>query len=166
MDIREQTGKDWYFVAMKVFMMDKNRRLLILKDKFNCWDLPGGRLKYDEFDKSLEKVVARKMKEELGVKVKYKLGQPVVFMRHERMENLADGEQEKVRIFAVGFKANYLSGEIMPGKNHDEYKFVELKGFKPEKYFKGGWLKGVKQYMKILKHESVKELEQDLRFMI
>lgn len=151
MDIRKQTGKDWYFVAVKVFMADKQRRLLILKDKFDCWDLPSGRLKYDEFDKPLGKVVERKMKEELGGAVKYKLGKPVVFMRHERTENLARGGQKKVRIFAVGFEARYLSGEIVLGKNHVEYKFVELKGFKPEKYFKGGWLKGVKEYMETRK---------------
>lgn len=151
MDIRKQTGKDWYFVAMKVFMVDENGRLLILKDKFKCWDLPGGRLKYDEFEKPLEKVVTRKIKEELGVGVKYKLEKPVVFMRHERMENLADGGQEKVRIFAVGYEARYLGGRIDLGKNHLEYTFVELKGFKPEKYFKGGWLKGMKEYMKIRK---------------
>ncbi len=156
MDIRNQTGKDWYFVAMKVFMTDKAGRLLILKDKFDCWDLPGGRLKYDEFDKSLEKVVERKMTEELGGKVKYKLGKPVVFMRHERMENLARGGQEKVRIFAVGYEADYLGGEIVLGKNHTEYKLVPLKGFKPEKYFKGGWLKGAKEYMRTLKHENIK----------
>ncbi|HRY63206.1 MAG TPA: NUDIX domain-containing protein [Patescibacteria group bacterium] len=155
-NVIKQTGKDWYFVAMKVFMTDKNGRLLILKDKFKCWDLPGGRLKYDEFEKSLEKVVMRKMKEELGAGVKYKLGQPVVFMRHERMENLADGGKEKVRIFAVGFEAKYLGGKIDLGKNHLEYKFAELKGFKPEKYFKGGWLKGVKEYIKTLKHENIK----------
>ncbi|NMB48579.1 NUDIX hydrolase [Candidatus Kuenenbacteria bacterium] len=155
MDIRKQTGKDWYFVAMKVLMTDKQGRLLILKDKFDCWDLPGGRLKYDEFDKSLEKVVERKMKEELGGAVKYKLGKPVVFMRHERMENLSDGRQEKVRIFAVGFEARYLSGKIVPGQNHLEYKFVELKRFKPEKYFKGGWLKGVKEYLEISKHANI-----------
>jgi ADP-ribose pyrophosphatase YjhB (NUDIX family) len=151
MDIVKQTGKDWYFVAMKVFMIDKNDRFLILKDRFGCWDLPGGRLKYDEFEKPLEKVVARKIKEELGIETKYNLGQPVIFMRHKRMENLAIGGQEKVRIFAVGYEAKYLGGKINLGNNHLEYKFVPLKGFKPEKYFKGGWLKGVKEYLKIRK---------------
>ena len=148
-NIIKQTGKDWYFVAMKVFMVDKNGRLLILKDRFGSWDLPGGRLKYHEFNAPFAKVIARKMREEIGARVKYKLGKPLVFMRHERMENLVIGGQEKGRIFAVGYEAEYLSGEIVMGKNHLEYKFVPLKGFKPEKYFKGGWLKGVRECLKI-----------------
>ena len=38
--------KDMYFVAVKVFL-EKDNKLLILKDNFGDWDLPGGRIKKD-----------------------------------------------------------------------------------------------------------------------
>lgn len=145
-ELIKKLGKDLYFVAVKIFLVDKRGRLFIFKDRFNCWDLPGGRIKQNEFKKSLERIVARKIIEEMGAKVKYKLGQPIVFMRHERNEILPKGKKQKVRIFAIGYEAKYLRGEVKLGKNHLEYKFVELKKFRPGKYFKGGWLKGVKEY--------------------
>ena len=145
------SGKDWYFVAVKVFLRDKAGRLYITKDRFGCWDLPGGRLKYNDFDKPLEKVVERKMREELGKSVKYKLQKPVVFMRHERAELLPDGGTQKVRIFAIGYEARYLGGKINLGKNHEKSEWVIPGKFKPEKYFTGGWLGGVKEYLKLIK---------------
>jgi ADP-ribose pyrophosphatase YjhB (NUDIX family) len=139
-------NKDHYFVAVKIFLQDASGRLLITKDRFGDWDIPGGRLRENDFDAALPDVVARKLKEELGDSVLYELGEPVIFMRHERDEILADGRREKRRIFAIGYKALYKGGEPKLGKNHERYEWVEFKSFKPEAYFKGGWLKGVKEF--------------------
>lgn len=58
--------KERRFVAVKVFLRDGDK-LLILKDKFNDgWDLSGGRIKKDEFETPLLDVVKRKMVEEVG----------------------------------------------------------------------------------------------------
>ncbi|MFA6426902.1 MAG: NUDIX domain-containing protein [Candidatus Magasanikbacteria bacterium] len=138
--------KDLYFVAVKVFLEDGKGNLLITKDIFGDWDLPGGRLREIDFKVPLEKVLTRKMKEELGATLKYTLGEPVVFMRHERNETLLDNKKQKMRIFAVGYKALYKSGKIKLGTQHVEYQWVDVKKFKPEKYFTGGWLKGVREY--------------------
>jgi len=144
------SGKDLYFVAVKVFLRDDTGRLLITKDIFNTdWDIPGGRLREMDFDISLENVVARKIQEELGDKVKYKLGEPKVFMCHERAEILPDGTRTPVRIFAIGYDAQYMGGEIKLGKNHEKYEWVDLKSFVPEDRFVGGWLKGIKEYAEI-----------------
>lgn len=121
-------------------------RLLITHDIFGSWDLPGGRLKKEEFDKPLETVVERKVREELGPNVRYKLGKPVVFFRVERIEH---DSIEKARIFAVGYEAVYSGGEVKLGKHHDQMKWVDVVvGFKPEQYFKGGWLEGIQEYTK------------------
>lgn len=141
-------SKDTYFVAVKVFL-EKDGQFLITKDKWNAWDLPGGRIKKDEFETPLDAVVARKMREELGETVKYKLGKPVVFMRHERQEAGLDGQT--VRIFAVGYEAEWLEGEPVLGVHHTEMKWVDPKTFKPEDYFTGGWLKGVQEYVALKK---------------
>jgi ADP-ribose pyrophosphatase YjhB (NUDIX family) len=139
-------NKDLYFVAVKIFLVDSEGNLLITKDCFGDWDIPGGRLREEDFTVSLEAVAERKIKEELGGNVIYKLGKPALFMRHQRDEILSSGEREKRRIFAVGYSARYQEGEITIGKNHEKYEWVSLKTFVPEDYFTGGWLQGVKEF--------------------
>ncbi len=142
--------KDTYFVAIKVFLKNKNDQLLIIKDIFgDGWDLPGGRLRKVDFNVPLEKVVQRKMREELGNKIKYRLEQPMVFFRHQRIELPPGGHGEKVRIFAIGYQASYISGEIILPTYIKKVTWVKLKNFNPRKYFNGGWLKGVQEYLDI-----------------
>ncbi len=136
-------GKDVYFVAVKLLLRDGDK-LLVTHDIFDAWDLPGGRLKADEFNKPLESVIERKMCEELGKDVTYKLGQPKVFFRVERFEKEVN---MKVRIFAIGYEAQYDGGEIVLGKNHDRYEWVDVKTFQPEMLFEGGWLEGLQEYL-------------------
>lgn len=138
--------KDTYFVAVKVFL-EKNGQLLILKDNFGDWDLPGGRIKQDEFETPLEQIVKRKMNEELGTAIQYTLIKPAVFMRHERQE--AVERNPTVRIFAIGYSASHDSGEITLSPRHTEMKWVDKDTFEPEKYFSGGWLKGVREYLEL-----------------
>ncbi len=141
-------GKDLYFVAVKVFLENEKGEFLITKDSFGCWDIPGGRLRPEDFDVALEDVIARKMKEELGDEITFELGEPVVHMRHERDEIVEEGETRKVRIFAVGYRAALQSGEIKLGKNHEGQIWVDPKTFDPSEYFTGGWLSGVEEYIK------------------
>ncbi|KKU09323.1 MAG: hypothetical protein UX13_C0043G0004 [Candidatus Woesebacteria bacterium GW2011_GWB1_45_5] len=140
--------KDTYFVAVKVFL-EKDGKLLILKDNFGDWDLPGGRIKKDEFETPLPEIIKRKMSEELGDAIGYRIGKPVVFMRHERVEQSIGNPT--VRIFAVGYEGVLESGEIKFSERHPEIMWVNPIDFRPEDYFKGGWLKGVKEYLEIKK---------------
>jgi 8-oxo-dGTP pyrophosphatase MutT (NUDIX family) len=140
--------KDTYFVAVKVFLK-KDGRLLILKDNFGVWDLPGGRIKKDEFETSLNQIIKRKMSEELGKDIRYSIGNPVVFMRHERVEHALGNPV--VRIFAIGYEGNLESGKIKLSERHTELLWVDPTNFKPEEYFEGGWLKGVKEYLNLIK---------------
>lgn len=138
--------KETYFVAVKIFL-EHEGKLLILKDNFGCWDLPGGRIKKDEFYASLDQVIARKMNEEVGSSLKYSIEKmPLLFMRHERKE--AVDKNPLVRIFALGYEARLQEGEPSLSPRHTEYVWVDLKTFKPENYFTGGWLQGVKDYLK------------------
>jgi len=140
-------NKDLYCLAVKVLLVDDQDRLLIIKDIYDDgWDIPGGRLRPMDFNVSFEDVVTRKMKEELGDLVKYQLGEPVVYFRHEREEVLPSGENESIRIFAIGYQAKYVGGEINLGEYLKEYKWVPLATFVPEEYLVGGWLNGVKEF--------------------
>jgi len=147
--------RDLYFVAVKMFLTDEAGRLLITKDRFGDWDIPGGRLKEDDFLTSLEKVAEHKIIKELGDDFRCQLGQPLVFMRHERNEILASGEKAKRRIFAIGYEAKYLGGEIKLDVNHERYEWVNPKTFNPADYFTGGWLAGVKNYIDIVKTRQI-----------
>jgi len=135
--------KDLYFVAVKLLLRDQNK-LLITHDIFGDWDIPGGRIRKEEFNTPLESVIARKMEEELGPDVKYSLGVPKVFFRVERLEHSLN---KKVRIFAIGYEAKYLRGKITLGENHDKMEWVNIVSFQPDKYFTGGWLAGIKEYL-------------------
>lgn len=139
--------KDTYFVAVKIFL-ERDGKFLVMKDNFGDWDLPGGRIKRDEFDTALDQVVARKMKQEVGDEISYTLGKPIVFLRHERIEN---STKETVRIFAVGYQAEWRGGEVKMSPRHTEIIWADQKTFKPEQYFTGGWLKGVQEYIAIKK---------------
>jgi 8-oxo-dGTP pyrophosphatase MutT (NUDIX family) len=143
----DNSQKDTYFVAVKLFL-EKNGNLFIFKDKFGAWDLPGGRIKKQEFETPLEDVLARKIAEELGDELKYSVDRrPEVLMRHERVE--AAPGNPTVRIFGVGYRAQWISGEPKLSDAHTEMKWVDIKTFKPEDYFTGGWLKGIKEYLEL-----------------
>ena len=146
--------KDSYFIAVKVFL-EHAGRLLILKDNFGDWDLPGGRLKKDEFHAPLEQIVARKMTEELGDRIQYTVSQPVVFMRHERQEAVEGNPT--VRIFAIGYAGILEQGEIVLSPRHVKMKWVDIPTFQPDKYFTGGWLKGVEDYLKIARDSAIQK---------
>lgn len=128
---------------------------MIIRDIYDDgWDIPGGRLRKMDFNVPLERVVKRKVIEELGKNIRFKLGRPVVFMRHERMELLSDTKRQKKRIFAIGYQAKYLSGKIKLGSYVKKYKWINPQTFKATKYFKGGWLKGITEYQKFLQDKK------------
>ena len=141
--------KDLYYVAVKLFL-ERQGEFFIFKDKWGQWDLPGGRIRTYEFDIPLEQVIERKMKEEVGEEVRYRLGKPIVMMRHERIEQLEGLEKNPtIRIFAIGYEAILESGEPQLGDHHIEMKWMDIDTFKPEEYFTGGWLRGVGEYLEL-----------------
>lgn len=150
--MNEMASKDLYFVAVKLLLRDREK-LLITHDIFGAWDLPGGRIKKDEFDAPLEAVIERKMREELGGDVRYNLGGPQVFFRVERLEHAT---QEMVRIFGIGYAATYVGGEISLGDHHDRMEWVNVYTFEPGDYFTGGWLVGVQEYLHKIKQDKAK----------
>lgn len=137
--------KETYFVAVKLFL-EHDGKFLVLKDNFGDWDLPGGRIKKDEFNAPLEQVLERKISEELGSGVRFTIkGKPELFLRHERIE--AAPGNPRVRIFALGYVGTLTSGDISLSPRHTELLWADPATFNPDEYFKGGWLAGVKDYL-------------------
>ncbi len=137
--------KETYFVAVKLFL-ERDGKLFIFKDRFGDWDLPGGRIRKDEFEKPLAQVIERKIAEELGPGVKCEVGMPLVLMRHERKEAETPGNPA-IRIFAIGYAADWKAGEVKLSSLHTEMQWVDPADFRPEDYFTGGWLQGVREYL-------------------
>lgn len=136
--------KDPYFIAVKIFL-ELGNKFLILKDKFGDWDLPGGRIKKFEFEAAFPDIIARKMREEVGESVQYKVSLlPEILMRHERVE--ASPGNPTVHIFGLGYRAQLISGEVILQDSHTELLWVDKDTFKPENFFTGGWLSGVQEY--------------------
>lgn len=146
----EINGKDVYFVAVKALLRDGNK-ILLTHDIWDQWDLPGGRIKKGEFKKPLESILERKIREELGDSVKYKIGEPKTFFRVERIEYLETGGEMIVRIFGIGYEVEYLGGEIKLGDHHDSMEWFDVGDFKPENYLKGGWENGLNEYLKTVR---------------
>ncbi len=74
-------------------------------------------------------------------------------MRHERREHVKGGTVP-VRIFAIGYEAIWKGGEVILSPRHPRMEWISVKNFKPEKYFKGGWLRGVKDYLAFTRAKS------------
>jgi hypothetical protein len=126
----DKKAKNLYYVAVKVFLK-RGGDFLIFKDGFGKWDLPGG-------------------------SIKYQLGEPFVFMRHERKEIMSHGPK-KARIFAIGYRAKFAGGTINLPSHHTKYEWAPIKTFKPEKYFEGGWLDGIKTFLALERKKKQNE---------
>ena len=147
----EINGKEAYFIAIKA-LIRKGDEILITHDIWNQWDLPGGRIKKDEFRKEFQDVLRRKISEELGDKVKYEISKyPKAFFRVQRTEFLEQGGTMNVRIFGIGYEVEYLGGDIILGPHHDKIEWVNINKFDPYLYFKGGWEEGLFEYIKACK---------------
>ena len=151
----EIDGRDLYFVAVKVFL-EKDGKFLILKDGFGQWDIPGGRIKKNEFNVSLEQIITRKLSEELGNDIQYRLGKPIVFMRHERVESSPGNPT--VKIFAIGYQAELEKGKVIMTSHHTKMLWVDQKEFNPEGYFTDGWLKGIQEYLQLYRSGKINKL--------
>jgi hypothetical protein len=138
-------AKDEYLVAVKLLLRDGDK-LLITHDVFGQWDIPGGRIRRDQFTTDLTDILDGKIKEELGENLKYELGDIRATFRVERDEVGREGS--KVRIFGVGYEASYLGGEISLGEFHDKYEWIDIKTVNLDDYeTNSGWVHLLKDYV-------------------
>lgn len=137
-------AKDEYLVAVKLLLF-KDGKLLVLKDQWDSWDIPGGRIRKDQFDVPLETVLREKIDVELGKNVEYNLKGIATTLRLEREEVGRNGE--RVRIFAVCYEAEYISGEIIGGDYIPHHEWIDLKTADLNDYSDGdSWVIQLKEY--------------------
>lgn len=130
-------------VAVKA-LIHRDNELLILHDVFGDWDLPGGRLLSQEFGQDIKQVITRKISEELGNQIDYKIGNLCTYFQVERIEHDTGNLSQ---IFGLGFTTEYLDGDINLGPHHDKFVWVNLTDFRPSDYFKHGWEIGLEKFL-------------------
>ncbi|MDD4990097.1 MAG: NUDIX domain-containing protein [Candidatus Pacebacteria bacterium] len=141
----KKTEKDFYQVSLKIILNNKKGETLILKgwpsETFKgMFDLPGGRIESNEFEKPIEKIIAREVKEEIG-SVKFKINlKPVGAGR-------CITAKSKTKIFYILFEAKYQSGKIKISEEHMDFKWVKLNKKNVGKLFHKSLLEGVKMYL-------------------
>lgn len=104
-----------FWVGFKI-LLRRGDVFLTLKERHG--DLPGGRVDNAEVRSPIEKIIAREVKEELGLAVKYKLGQPVFQFRRYSKER-------KMPILLTVYEAKYIGGKIKLSSEHNSYMWFD-----------------------------------------
>lgn len=111
-----------YHVGIKILLSWGEDFLFLTTAWENHLDLPGGRIDESEHYVSLEDILDREVREELGDAVKYTLGSPLFqFRRHF--------EDKGFRVFVTVYGAEFVSGDIRLSSEHSAYEWVNLKKF-------------------------------------
>lgn len=109
------------FVGQKAFI-DKDGEILVLTDPQLGVDLPGGKIKEGEIN--LEEALKREVKEETGLDIE--IGEPFTTW----MIEFPPDHRNQGKVFLVGYKCKYRSGEVSLSHEHTEYKWANKKNFK------------------------------------
>ena len=134
---------DFYNIALKLFLIKKDKLLILEGATPGFLDIPGGRIGQGEFKRPLVAILQREVKEEIG-SVKYSLNsQPIIFWRWEA----PSGKHKGLRIFYLGYEGKYLSGRIKLSPEHTGYRWADLKSFAPKQEFKCGYIQAVEDYL-------------------
>lgn len=121
-------------VGLKAALWNEGRILLLRDRETQKVDFPGGRIDRGEEEVSLEEVLLREVKEEIGENVRVRIGPPVLAFREF-------GSGRDMYQFYVLFEARYLGGDIVLSDEHDWWAWTdpaswdvreeEIKGVRP-----------------------------------
>ncbi len=120
-----------YQVALKVLLRRGDEVLFLrITDPLMCFDLPGGRIDNVETKTPLARILAREVREELGVDVRYTLGAPLFQFRryvashkiYNFLIRVKKFENGNLEVVPVGRRKNTRSGSVSYGVA--DYKYV------------------------------------------
>lgn len=132
-----------YQIAFKI-LLNKKDNFLFLKSFNNFLDLPGGRADNSEGKTAIKKIISREIREELGPKLKYKLGEPLFQYRRYF-------KPRKIYILITVYRADYLSGDIKISSEHSNYKWINPRKYKLNKndFYNEEEYSAFKEYFKL-----------------
>jgi 8-oxo-dGTP diphosphatase len=103
-----------YYVGQKAFIKKGEEVLILLKN--NTLRCPGGKVRAGE---NLEESLKREIREETGLEAT--IGEPFATWTY-----LYNGNHPLAgsNLFLVGYKCEYVSGEVVLNEEHDDYDWV------------------------------------------
>ncbi|MDO8498500.1 MAG: NUDIX hydrolase [bacterium] len=126
------------FVGQKAFI-DKDGEILILIDPKLGIDLPGGKIKEGEAD--LIESLKREVREE--TKLEIEIEDPFITW----MIEFPPDHRNQGKVFLVGYKCKYFSGEVILSDEHSDYKWVNKNNYL--KLSKDGHFKAIEKYFSL-----------------
>jgi 8-oxo-dGTP diphosphatase len=129
-----------FYVGQKAFI-EKDGNVLILNDPINGLDFPGGRIQIGE--SNFNEALQREVREETTLEIE--IGEPFTRWSTTLPKN---HRRAGKRIFLVGYRCNYASGNIILSNEHDSFRWVNRDTYRElddgseyfaalEKYFTG-----------------------------
>ena len=112
-----------FCVGQKAFI-DKGGSVLVLNDPIEGLDFPGGKIQEGETDFS--KSLKREVREETGLEIEISDPFTVWYQEFENPQHRNYGK----KVYLVGFRCRYVSGEIKLSEEHDAYKWVTKDTYK------------------------------------
>ena len=132
-----------YWVAFKILLRKGNKILFLRCSGGGTWDLPGGRADSDEGKVPLKKILEREIKEELGNKIKYRIGNPAFQYRRY-------SAKKKIYNLLTVYEGKYVSGSVKLSSEHNAYEWInpKLYKFKEKDFSNKEEYKAFKEYFK------------------
>jgi hypothetical protein len=112
-----------YWIAFKLLLKKDGKFLFLRTSQRGILDLPGGRADMDEGKVPIKKILEREINEELGPKIKYSLGGPVLQYRRYSVKY-------KIYVLITAYQADYISGPISLSQEHRGYEWIDPKTYK------------------------------------
>ena len=127
-------AEDWLLCVGQKAFIDKDGEVLIINDPQFGLDFPGGKLQ--EGEKDFEKALKREVREETNLEIE--VGSPFTTWFNE----FAPGHRNYgKKVYLVGFKCKYVSGEVKLSREHDKFEWVNKDNYTKvddnSNYFRG-----------------------------
>jgi 8-oxo-dGTP diphosphatase len=112
-----------FFVGQKAFIR-KGDKVLVLFDPVFGLDFPGGKIQ--TIDADILAALKREVKEETGLDVK--IGDPFTTWTWKVPEGAHRNAGKE--IYLIGFRCEYISGEVRLSDEHNSYRWVSEKTYR------------------------------------
>jgi len=110
-----------FYVGQKAFI-EKDGQILILNDPVEGLDFPGGKIQEGETD--FVEALQREVREETALEIE--IGEPFIIWFNEFPQNHRNAGK---KVYLVGFRCKYHSGEIMLSEEHNTYRWVTKENY-------------------------------------
>ena len=110
-----------FCVGQKAFI-EKDGQVLILNDPIEGLDFPGGKIQEDEID--FTEALKREVREETALEIN--VGDPFATWFNEFPQNHRNAGK---KVYLIGFKCKYRSGEVVLSEEHDNYRWVNKENY-------------------------------------